>query len=64
MGVREKGVPENRPETPDAPFVVPWYHWVWVAPFALMLRLWLATLRFRGDVGRLDDAEGPFVILL
>jgi lysophospholipid acyltransferase (LPLAT)-like uncharacterized protein len=29
-----------------------------------MLRLWLATLRFRGDVGRFDDAEGPFVILL
>jgi lysophospholipid acyltransferase (LPLAT)-like uncharacterized protein len=26
--------------------------------------LWLATLRFRGDVGRFDDAEGPFVILL
>jgi lysophospholipid acyltransferase (LPLAT)-like uncharacterized protein len=35
-----------------------------VAPFALMLRLWLATLRFRGDVGRFDDAEGPSVILL
>lgn len=64
MGVREKGVTENRPETPDAPFVVPWYHWIWVAPFALMLRLWLATLRFRGDAGRFDDAEGPFVILL
>jgi len=62
--VREKGVPENRPETPDAPFVVPWYHWVWVAPLALMLRLWLATLRLRGDLGRFDDAEGPSVLLL
>ena len=62
--MREKGVPENRPETPDAPFVVPWYHWVWVAPLALMLRLWLATLRLRGDLGRFDDAEGPSVLLL
>lgn len=62
--MREKGVPENRPQTPDAPFVVPWYHWVWVAPLALMLRLWLATLRLRGDVGRFDDAEGPSVLLL
>jgi lysophospholipid acyltransferase (LPLAT)-like uncharacterized protein len=57
-------VPENRPETPDAPFVVPWYHWAWVAPLALLLRLWLATLRFRGDTGRFDDAEGPSVLLL
>ncbi len=62
--MREKGVTENRPETPDAPFVVPWYHWIWVAPFALLLRLWLATFRFRGEAGRFDDAEGPFVILL
>lgn len=62
--MREKGVPENRPDSPDAPFVVPWYHWIWVAPFALILRLWLATLRFRGDVGRYDDSEGPSVLLL
>lgn len=57
-------MPENPPANPDAPFVVPWYHWLWVAPFALMLRLWLATLRFRGDTGRFDDGAAPSVILL
>ena len=61
--MREKGVPANRPETPDAPFVVPWYHWLWVAPSALMLRLWLSTLRFRSDLDRFDDADGPSVVL-
>jgi lysophospholipid acyltransferase (LPLAT)-like uncharacterized protein len=62
--VREKRVPENRPESPDAPFVVPWYHWIWVAPVSLLLRLWLATLRFRCNVEQVDDAEGPYVLLL
>ena len=57
-------MPENRPESPDAPFVVPWYHWIWVAPFSLLLRLWLATLRFRCNIERIDDAEGPYVLLL
>lgn len=62
--MREKGVPANRPETPDDPFLVPWYHWLWVAPLALLLRLWLSTLRFRGDNRYLDDADGPSVLLL
>ena len=62
--MREKGVPENRPASPDAPFVVPWYHWIWVAPVSLLLRLWLATLRFRCNVEQVDDAEGPYVLLL
>ena len=57
-------MPENRPESPDAPFVVPWYHWIWVAPVSLLLRLWLATLRFRCNVEQVDDAEGPYVLLL
>lgn len=48
----------------DAPAVVPWYHWFWVVPAALCLRLWLATLRFRCNVDRIDDAEGPVVLLL
>jgi len=48
----------------DAPAVVPWYHWVWVVPVALLLRLWLATLRFRCNVEKFDDAEGPSVLLL
>jgi hypothetical protein len=51
-------------ELSDAPAVVPWYHWVWVVPMALFLRLWLATLRFRCNVDRIDDAEGPTVLLL
>ena len=62
--MREKGVPVDRPESPDAPFVVPWYHWTWVAPLALLLRLWLATLRFRCNVDRIDDEEGPRILLL
>ena len=57
-------MPENRPASPDAPFVVPWYHWIWVAPVSLLLRLWLATLRFRCNVEQVDDAEGPYVLLL
>ena len=48
----------------DAPAVVPWYHWAWVVPVALFLRLWLATLRFRCNVERIDDSEGPVVLLL
>ena len=51
-------------ELSDAPAVVPWYHWVWVVPMALFLRLWLATLRFRCNVNRIDDSEGPTVLLL
>ncbi|MFM9001865.1 MAG: DUF374 domain-containing protein [Opitutia bacterium] len=43
---------------------VPWYHWAWVAPVALLLRLWLSTLRFRPQPGRWDDAAGPRVIVL
>ncbi len=44
--------------------MVPWYHWAWVVPVALFLRLWLATLRFRCNVDRIDDSEGPVVLLL
>ena len=51
-------------EHSDAPAVVPWYHWAWVVPMALFLRLWLATLRFRCNVERFDDSEGPVVLLL
>lgn len=51
-------------ESSDAPAIVPWYHWVWVVPAAGLLRLWLATLRFRCNVERIDDAEGPSVLLL
>lgn len=49
---------------PEDPVVVPWYHWAWVVPAALFIRLWLATLRVRGDSGRIDDSAGPVIILL
>ncbi len=48
----------------DAPAVVPWYHWVWVLPAALFLRVWLSTLRFRCNVKQVDDSAGPSVLLL
>lgn len=51
-------------ESDDAPAVVPWYHWVWVVPAALFLRGWLATLRFRCNVDKVDDSSGPAVLLL
>ena len=35
-----------------------------MAPVSLLLRLWLATLRFRCNVEQVDDAEGPYVLLL
>lgn len=52
------------PQPAEAPIQVPWYHWLWVAPLALLLRLWLATLRFRPSPARFDDADGPRVIVL
>ena len=53
------------PKTADeAPVVVPWYHWLWVAPLALLLRLWLASLRVTSSTPKFDDAEGPSVIIL
>jgi len=44
--------------------VVPWYHWLWVAPFALLLRLWLATLRIRSNQPLVDDVDGGRIIVL
>lgn len=44
--------------------MVPWYHWLWVAPFALLLRLWLATLRIRTNRALVDDGDGGRVIVL
>jgi lysophospholipid acyltransferase (LPLAT)-like uncharacterized protein len=44
--------------------VVPWYHWLWVAPLALGLRLWLSTLRVTSSTTRFEDTEGPSVIVL
>lgn len=35
-----------------------------MAPVSLLLRLWLATLRFRCNVEQVDDDEGPYVLLL
>lgn len=44
--------------------MVPWYHWLWVAPLALLLRLWLATLRIHANRPAIDDAEGGRIIVL
>ena len=52
------------PALPETPAVVPWYHWLWVAPFALVLRLWLATLRIRSNRPLVDDADGGRIIVL
>ena len=51
-------------QSAEAPVRVPWYHWIWVAPVAVLLRLWLATLRFRPDPVRIEDAGGPRIIVL
>ena len=52
------------PALPETPAVVPWYHWLWVAPFALVLRLWLATLRIRSNRSAIDDVDGGRIIVL
>ena len=52
------------PALPETPAVVPWYHWLWVAPFALLLRLWLATLRIRSNQPLVDDVDGGRIIVL
>jgi len=44
--------------------VVPWYHWLWLWLAALILRLWLATLRVRANVPVIDDVDGPHILLL
>lgn len=44
--------------------MVPWYHWLWVAPFVLLLRLWLGTLRIRSNRPLVDDADGGRIIVL
>ena len=51
-------------EPTDSPAEVPWYHWIWVVPAAMALRLWLATLRVHSNVRHIDDTAGPVVILL
>lgn len=48
---------DSHAESPSDPATVPWWHWVWVAPLALFLRLWLATLRVRADDST-RDIEG------
>lgn len=57
---------ERRTETNDTPATVAWWHWVWVAPVALIFRLWLATLRVRvsGPAGGLEDSLGGNAVLV
>lgn len=54
----------SAPENPETPAVVPWYHWLWVAPFALLLRLWLSTLRIHANRSAIDDRDGGRIIVL
>ncbi|MEY4403518.1 MAG: hypothetical protein RIR91_1553 [Verrucomicrobiota bacterium] len=51
-------------DLPETPVEVAWYHWLWVWFAALILRLWLATLRIHANVPRIDDRDGPYVLLL
>ncbi len=51
-------------DLPETPAEVVWYHWLWVWLAALLLRLWLATLRVRSNLPRIDDKAGPYVLLL
>jgi len=51
-------------DLPETPVEVAWYHWLWVWFAALVLRLWLATLRVHANVPRIEDKDGPFVLLL
>ena len=58
-------MPQTEPSR--VPTTVPWWHWLWVAPLALLFRLWLATLRVRvspgsAEVGRAD--AGPAILAL
>jgi lysophospholipid acyltransferase (LPLAT)-like uncharacterized protein len=57
-------VSEPTSEFPEAPALVPWYHWLWVAPLAGFFRLWLTTLRFRSAYPAVDDSAGPSVLVL
>lgn len=46
---------------------MPWWHWLWVAPLALLFRLWLATLRVREARGFREVEElhgGPSILVL
>jgi lysophospholipid acyltransferase (LPLAT)-like uncharacterized protein len=50
-----------------APRNVAWWHWLWVAPLAGLLRLWLSTLRVREAKGFREVEElhgGPSVLIL
>lgn len=54
-------------DDPIHPTIVAWWHWIWVTPFALLLRLWLATLRVRlnpGSEALLVESGGPCVLVL
>jgi lysophospholipid acyltransferase (LPLAT)-like uncharacterized protein len=51
-------------DQPENPVNVSWYHWVWVFPLALFLRLWLATLRISSNFKTPSDMDSPVIIML
>lgn len=56
---------QSETDSADLPVTVPWWHWLWVAPLALALRLWLATLRVRvsAPAGGIEAAVGGNAVL-
>ena len=54
-------------ESQTRPTTVAWWHWIWVTPVALFLRLWLSTLSVRlgpGSEKLLVESGGPCVLVL
>ncbi|MFN9108717.1 MAG: DUF374 domain-containing protein [Bacteroidota bacterium] len=57
----------TEPNVTTSPRTVLGWHWLWVAPLALFLRLWLATLRVTAAKGFREVEElhgGPSILVL
>jgi lysophospholipid acyltransferase (LPLAT)-like uncharacterized protein len=57
----------TEPNVTTSPRTVLGWHWVWVAPLALFLRLWLSTLRVTAAKGFREVEElhgGPSILVL
>jgi hypothetical protein len=51
----------------NPPQTVRWWHWLWVAPLALVFRLWLSTLKVAAAKGFREVEElhgGPSILVL
>lgn len=56
---------QSEHDSADRPVTVPWWHWLWVAPLALILRLWLGTLRvsLTAPEGGIETSVGGNAVL-